>query len=70
MTDTKFKEYSAAFSYKTRDDIESRIVSEKYVRLIMDVYMTPQEFAELITRFSGKEFKLKIEDFMSLSHDE
>lgn len=50
----------AILSKTTTDMHKSKLMSPQLVQLVLDVYMTPQEFAELITRFDNNEMEIEI----------
>lgn len=52
--------YIAALTYKTLDEFESRPMNEKYARVIMDIYMTPEQFAAFIKDFALKTFTISL----------
>ncbi len=60
MAKRKQTEFPAVLTYKTKDEVASRIMNEKYVNLVLDVYMTPAQFAELITQLTGTSFTISI----------
>lgn len=50
----------AVLSKTTTDMHKSKLMSPQLVQLVLDVYMTPQEFAELITKFDNKEMEIEV----------
>ncbi len=52
----------AILSSTTGGDLKSKIVNNQMSVLSFDCYITPSEFAELIEKYSDKEFELEIKD--------
>ena len=50
----------AILSRTTTDIIKSKILSPNISQIVLDVYVTPMEFAEIITKYDSKEFKIDI----------
>jgi hypothetical protein len=50
----------AILSKTTSDMHKSKLMSPFLVQLVLDVYMTPQEYAELITKYDSKDFEIEI----------
>lgn len=50
--------YKAILSQTTRDYIKSRILAEGLSQVVLDVYMTSEEFAKLVSTFMGEEFEV------------
>lgn len=53
----------AILSKTTTDLHRSKLLSPQLVQLVLDVYMTPQEYAEIITRYDNEEFDIVIDKF-------
>lgn len=51
--------YKSILSQTTRDYVKSRILSEGLSQVVLDVYMSPQEFADLIAKFMGEEIEVE-----------
>lgn len=60
MSESKRK-YPAVFTYKTNDEIESKILNTKLVKIVMEVYMPSRDFVELIEEKEGKSFNIIFE---------
>ncbi len=43
-------------------DLKSKIINNQMSVLSLDIYVTPSEFAELIERYSGKDFEIEFKD--------
>jgi len=54
------KTYRAVLSKTTTDQIKSKVMSPELTQLVFDVYMTPTEYAELITKYFESELKIEI----------
>ena len=50
----------AILARTTTDQIKSKIKSPELVELVLEVYMTPEEFAKLITKYYELEFNVEI----------
>ena len=42
------------------DQHKSKLLSKYSFQLVMDIYGTPQDFADIISRYDEKEFKITI----------
>lgn len=51
----------AILSKTTSDMHKSKLMSPQLVQLVLDVYMTPQEYAELITKYDNVDFEVTID---------
>ena len=51
--------YKAILSQTTRDYVKSRILSEELSQVVLDVYMSAEEFAKLISEFMGQEIDVE-----------
>lgn len=54
--------FSAILSKTTTDKIKSKLVSPELGELTFDVYMTPQKFGELVSKYYESEFIIEIHD--------
>lgn len=52
----------AVLSRTTTDQIKSKILSPEAVQIVIDVYASPNEFAELITKYYEKAFTVEFSD--------
>lgn len=52
----------AVLSRKTSDEIKSKLLSPTLAQLVIDVYITPEQYAQLINEFFDKDFVLEIKD--------
>ena len=52
----------AVLSKTTTDQIKSRIKSPALFELVLEVYGTPTQFAEIIEKFDQKEFEIEIKE--------
>lgn len=52
----------AILARTTTDKIKSKILSPQISELVVEVYITPSEFAKLIEEYDGKEFEIVIVD--------
>ena len=52
----------AILARTTTDIIKSKILGPQVSQLVFEVYMTPSEFGELITKYLDREFILEIKD--------
>ena len=52
--------FKAVLSKTTTDSLKSKLKSNELVELVLDIYMTPKEYAELITKNFEKEFTIEI----------
>lgn len=50
--------YSAVLSKTTTDQVKSKIMSPEYVQLVLDVYMTPQAYADFMSRYFEDSFEI------------
>ena len=52
--------YNAILSRTTTDKIKSRIMSPQLVQLVLDVYMTPQEYADILGKYYETDFSIEV----------
>lgn len=52
--------YQAVLSKTTADLHKSKILSPQVIQLVLDVYMTPTEFAQIVEKYDESEFKVEI----------
>lgn len=52
--------FQAVLTKTTADLHKSKILSPQVVQLVLDVYMTPTEFAKIIEKYDESEFKVEI----------
>ena len=52
--------YTAVLSKSTTDQIKSKILSPQVVNLVLDVYMTPEQYAKLVSKYFEEELLLEI----------
>lgn len=53
-------EFEAVLSRTMSDVVKSKQMSPQLVQLVLDVYMTPDEWAMIMNKFWGKKFKLEL----------
>jgi len=54
--------YQAILSKKTNDEIRSKILNQQSVQLILDVYMTPQQYASFVDTYFNEVFEMTLPD--------
>lgn len=54
--------FPAVISRTTTDIMKSKQLSPQIVQLVLDVYMSPQEWAEVISKLYDKEFVVELKD--------
>ena len=54
--------YKAILAQTTTDKIRSKILSPMSSELVLEVYMTPEQFAKIVTNYSQKEFGIEFHD--------
>jgi len=54
--------FRAILSRTTTDQVKSKVLSPELCQLVLDCYMTPQEFAQLLERYFEKEFVVEVKD--------
>ena len=52
--------FSAVLSRTTTDKLKSKVQSPELVELVLDVYMTPQEFAGIVEKYFEDSFMIEI----------
>ncbi len=52
--------YRAILSKTTTDQIKSKLLSTELAQIVLDVYMTPKQYAELIEMSFEKELEVEI----------
>lgn len=52
----------AILSKSTTDIIKSKILSPQLSQLVIDVYISPSEFAEIVEKYDQKEFDITISE--------
>ena len=52
----------AVLSQTTNDQIKSKIKSPALFELVLDVYGTPTQFAEIVEKYDQKEFEIEIKE--------
>lgn len=52
----------AILSKTTTDQIKSRLKSPQLAELVFEVYITPEQFSQLVSKYYDKEFELEIKD--------
>lgn len=50
----------AILSKTSTDIMKSKIRSPQLFELVLEVYGTPSEFAEIVEKYDGKEFEIKL----------
>lgn len=50
----------AVLSKKTSDEIKSSIKSPQLFQLVLDVYSTPEVFAQIVSEFNEEEFVISL----------
>lgn len=50
--------YQAILAKTTTDQIKSKIMSPEYVQLVVDVYMTPEQYAKFVTKYFEESFAI------------
>lgn len=53
--------FKAVLSRTTTDMMKSKILSPHLCQIVLDCYMTPQEFADLITKYDEEDFSVIIQ---------
>lgn len=61
--------FTAILAKTTTDMMKSKILSGELSQLVLDVYMTPQDFAELISQYNEEEFIIEIKKRKLSQHD-
>lgn len=46
----------------TSDKIKSKILSPGLCEVVLEVYMTPEQFSQLVTKYFEAEFEVEIKD--------
>lgn len=46
----------------TSDKIKSKILSPELCEVVLEVYMTPEQFSQLVTKYFEAEFEVEIKD--------
>ena len=52
----------AILSKTTADLVKSKIKSSRLSELVLEVYITPSEFAKIIEKYDNKVFEIEIKD--------
>ena len=52
----------AILSKSTTDIMKSKILSPQLSQLVIDVYISPSEFAEIVEKYDQKEFDITISE--------
>lgn len=52
--------FKAILSRSTTDQVKSKLLSPQACQLVFDVYMRPEEFAELVNEFFDYEFEIEL----------
>lgn len=52
--------YRAILSKTTTDQIKSKLLSTELAQIVLDVYMTPKQYAELITKYFESELVIEM----------
>ena len=52
--------YRAVLARTTTDRIKSKVQSPDVVELVLDVYMTPDDYADVIKKYYEREFAITI----------
>ncbi len=48
--------FEAVFSKTNTDQVKSKIMSPEYCQIVLDVYMTPDQFAKLVNKYFDESF--------------
>ncbi len=54
--------FRAILSRSTSDIIKSKVMSQQHSQIVLDVYMTPKQFAELIEKYFEEEFQIEVKE--------
>ena len=54
--------FRAVLARTTTDQIKSKVLSPDLTQIVLDCYMTPQEYAELLSQCFEKEFVVEVHD--------
>lgn len=52
--------FESVLSRTTTDQIKSKIMSPDHAQIVLDVYMTPREYAELLEKYFEDSFLIEI----------
>jgi len=52
--------FQAVLSKTTTDMMKSKMLSPQVIMLVMDAYLTPDQWAEFITKFYDKEIEVEV----------
>lgn len=62
MAEHPTRSMKAILARTTADRIKSRILSPELCELVFEVYMTPEQYADLISRYFNDQFTLEVHD--------
>lgn len=54
--------FRAILSRTTTDQVKSKVLSPQLCQLVLDCYLTPAEFAQLLEKYFEKEFVVEVKD--------
>ncbi|MBC7076716.1 MAG: hypothetical protein H5T92_00145 [Synergistales bacterium] len=54
--------FRAILSRTTTDQVKSKVLSPDLCQLVLDCYLSPSEFAQLLEQYFEKEFVVEVKD--------
>ena len=54
--------FKAILSRTTTDQVKSKVLSPELCQLVLDCYLSPSEFAQLLEKYFEREFVVEVKD--------